>query len=357
VSVLQPQHVQQLQEELLWQHQHNTIKSYALGMRLSSWISKQMQPGYKLVAKGGLTAAPAQRAVSSARAGRVAQRLFRIQAAEGGLKISSSEADSSWHDSSGNVDEALDGSDAESTADGAAAPDTGRKTDRKQRRILPNRLLGDSSSSSSISRSNIWRRTSDDGNASSTSVPTGGRNIAALRSADRRRVRAHHRSAPNSALDTAAAAWKDPAIVRAIERTGRYIGRGRRKPGEASRVAAWLAAAAAAAGADAAPVYIWPSYVPQCLPTALKLDNVQLGQRERILRDIETGYEDLADTHVALSAVVPAAAAACRGAHLRLLQLPQLLHWLRLKHSQQQQLQQMCLQQKQQQQQDGQQQC
>jgi hypothetical protein len=44
----------------------------------------------------------------------------------------------------------------------------------------------------------------------------------------------------------------------------------------------------------------------------LKLDNVQLGQRDRILRDILTGYEDLADMHVALSAVVPAAAAACK---------------------------------------------
>jgi hypothetical protein len=84
-----------LQEELLWQHQHSTIKSYALGMRLSSWISKQTWPGYRLVAKGGPTAEPAQRAVSSARAGRVAQQLWRVQDAGGLLRKGSSEEASS----------------------------------------------------------------------------------------------------------------------------------------------------------------------------------------------------------------------------------------------------------------------
>jgi hypothetical protein len=108
-------------------------------------------------------------------------------------------------------------------------------------------------------------------------------------------------------LAAATAVWKDVAAAKAIDRTGKYIGRMRRQPGVSAKAAAALLAAAAA---GPAPVYVWPTVVPQGLPTSLMLDLLQLRHRDSILDAIEAGKEDLAATHVALAAVVPAAATA-----------------------------------------------
>ena len=103
---------------------------------------------------------------------------------------------------------------------------------------------------------------------------------------------------------------------RAALRMRRYGSDGVQVGGVAAEAIEAMRAAAAAGAtfeAAASPVYLWPHAVPAPLPTELHMDELTVVRRERILRYIEQGVEDLAKTHVLLSALVPDDAGAAGG--------------------------------------------
>ena len=90
---------------------------------------------------------------------------------------------------------------------------------------------------------------------------------------------------------------------RAASRVRRYGIDGLQPGGVAAE--AVKAMTAAAGTTEASPVYRWPQAAPASIPTMLHMDELTVVRRERILTYVDQGVEDLAGTHVPLSALVP----------------------------------------------------
>lgn len=119
---------------------------------------------------------------------------------------------------------------------------------------------------------------------------------------------------PPAASSTRAGGAKGAARfygLKANERLTAYTGGGAPRPGPSAEVA--LAAAASAADGPA-PLYIWPAHPPAPLSPKLAINSIETAAREGLLRSIGMGLDDLAKTHIPVTALLPAAAARAAGA-------------------------------------------
>ena len=93
---------------------------------------------------------------------------------------------------------------------------------------------------------------------------------------------------------------------RALQRLSAYTGTGQYQLGTAALAALESAGmgAAVAEGDGKGPSYLWPESRPECIPTKLCMHEVTLLQRDRMLRGIEIGADDLRETHLPLSVLL-----------------------------------------------------